>query len=60
MDSQRLEEIKKKLRMTNEDLADILGIEMRRLKKWTKGEQEIPLWVEKFLHILLGMRRGRK
>jgi len=60
MDNKRLEDIKKKLRMTNKELADMLGVEMRRLLKWTKGEQEIPLWAEKFLHILLGMRRGRE
>jgi len=58
--SEVLKGIRGKLRLTNKELAEVLGVGMGRLKKWTEGEEEIPFWAEKILYILLDMRRRGK
>jgi len=58
MDNLRFEEIKKKLRLTNQEVADTLGLKLGIIERWAEGVWEIPLWAEKFLYVLFKMKRN--
>jgi len=60
MDNQKFEEIKKKLRLTNRKVADTLGVDLWTVKRWAEGVWEIPFWAEKFLYVLLEMKRNNE
>ena len=60
MDNQKFEEIKKKLRLTNQEVADTLGLKLGIVERWAEGVWEIPLWAEKFLYVLLEMKRNNE
>ena len=60
MDNQKFEEIKKKLRLTNQGVADTLGLKLGTIERWGEGIWKIPLWAEKFLYVLLEMKRNNE
>jgi len=58
MDSQGFNEIKKKLRLTNQDVSDAMGLRLRTVENWDTGVWKMSLMAEKFLHVLLSVGKN--
>jgi len=58
MDSQRFNEIKEKLRLTNQEISDTMGVRFDTVIMWDGGLWEMPLMAEKFLYTLLSVKRN--
>lgn len=60
MDSQKFKEIKKKLRLTNQEVSDAMGVRLKTVEMWNMGLWKMPLMAEKFLYVLLSMKRDNE
>jgi hypothetical protein len=57
MDNHQFDDIKKKLRLTNQGISDVMGVRLRTVANWAEGVWKMPLVAERFLHTLLSIKR---
>lgn len=41
--------------MTDTQLAHFLCVDARNVRRWKRGQQDIPLWIEKFLPVFVAL-----
>lgn len=56
MDGKSFENIKKKLRLTDQGVSDVMGISLCTVQNWANDVWLIPIIAERFLYSLLSMR----
>jgi hypothetical protein len=57
MDKHGFMSIQKKLRMTHEQIAEAMDIDLFQVQQWASGIWDIPRSMQKFLRTLLSMER---